>query len=143
MHTFIYLNFLNFRFIGNSEIQSLCWPSPQVHLRYEVSQQDMKEEERVALVDAVAAAGRGARVVITHGTDTMLETARYLAARLDPAMAATVLLTGAFLPEVEIWSAGYLLTAFTARPSKTRTLILISVLRLGRCGCWVPGSGSG
>ena len=78
MHTFIYLNFLNFRFIGNSEIQSFCWPSPQVHLRYEVSQQDMKEEQRVALVDAVTAAGRGARVVITHGTDTMLENLKQL-----------------------------------------------------------------
>lgn len=70
-------------------------------MRYDVSQQDMREEQRLALVDAVRVAGRGARVVVTHGTDTMLDTARYLATRLDPALAATVLLTGAFLPEVE------------------------------------------
>ena len=36
------------------------------------------------------------RIVVTHGSDTMVETARYLAARLPPSK--TVVLTGAMIP---------------------------------------------
>jgi len=55
---------------------------------------DMTDADRAAIVARVASCPE-ARVVITHGTDTMVETARaLLAARLDK----TVVLTGAMVP---------------------------------------------
>jgi L-asparaginase len=38
------------------------------------------------------------RIVVTHGTDTMVETARALAAAFPPAVGKTIVLTGAMVP---------------------------------------------
>jgi L-asparaginase len=38
------------------------------------------------------------RIVVTHGTDTMVETARVLAAAFPPASGKTIVLTGAMVP---------------------------------------------
>ena len=57
---------------------------------------DMTDADREVLAGAVAAADAGA-VVITHGTDTMAETADYLASHVPASL--TVVLTGALRPE--------------------------------------------
>ena len=51
--------------------------------------------ERAAIVSAVLALPGGARAVLTHGTDTMAETARAVAAK-NPQV--TLVLVGAFAP---------------------------------------------
>jgi L-asparaginase len=38
------------------------------------------------------------RIVVTHGTDTMVETARTLAAAIPPTTGKTIVLTGAMVP---------------------------------------------
>ena len=55
---------------------------------------DMTEADRGVIADACAAA-EASRIVITHGTDTMVETARTLASR---AIDKTIVLTGAMVP---------------------------------------------
>jgi L-asparaginase len=55
---------------------------------------DMSDADRQAIVDACAASG-GARIVITHGTDTMVETAAALARGVT---GKTIVLTGAMVP---------------------------------------------
>jgi L-asparaginase len=57
----------------------------------------MTDADRARIVAACRQAGE-ARLVITHGTDTMVETARALADALPPALAKTVVLTGAMVP---------------------------------------------
>jgi L-asparaginase len=58
---------------------------------------DMTEADRARIVgrcrDTV-----GSRVLITHGTDTMVETAAALAAALPPSSGKTIVLTGAMVP---------------------------------------------
>ncbi len=58
---------------------------------------EFDDADRARLVEALAAAPETA-FVITHGTSTMGETARYLAGRADRFPAATVVLTGAMRP---------------------------------------------
>ena len=58
---------------------------------------DMTDADRARIVAACRQAGE-ARLVVTHGTDTMVETARALAEALPPALAKTVVLTGAMVP---------------------------------------------
>jgi len=58
---------------------------------------DMTDADRARIVAACRQAGE-ARLVITHGTDTMVDTARALAEALPPALAKTVVLTGAMVP---------------------------------------------
>ena len=53
------------------------------------------DAEREKIADAVLSLPEGAAAVLTHGTDTMAETARAIAARRPR---ATVVLAGAFLP---------------------------------------------
>ena len=68
---------------------------------------DMTDADRAVIADACAASD-ASRIVITHGTDTMVETARFLAsASASPAKAGhdpktvrdkTIVLTGAMVP---------------------------------------------
>jgi L-asparaginase len=55
---------------------------------------EMNDADRAAIVARCRAAAEGA-IVVTHGTDTMVETARALAAA---ALEKTVVLTGAMVP---------------------------------------------
>ncbi len=55
---------------------------------------DMTDADRQAIVDGCRQAPES-RIVVTHGTDTMVETARVLAAA---AMGKTIVLTGAMVP---------------------------------------------
>ncbi len=55
---------------------------------------DMTASQRAAIVDACRSCGE-ARIVITHGTDTIFDTARALAAA---ALGKTIVLTGALAP---------------------------------------------
>jgi L-asparaginase len=58
---------------------------------------DMSADQRAAIVDCCRTAPED-RIVITHGTDTMAETARALAAGLGDSSPKTVVLTGAMVP---------------------------------------------
>src|SRR6478736_3323813 len=55
---------------------------------------DMTEEDRVMIADHCNKSNEG-KIIITHGTDTMADTARFLAARVT---GKTVVLTGAMIP---------------------------------------------
>ncbi len=58
----------------------------------------MEDADRTAIAERVAAAvGRGVPVVVTHGTDTLVESGRAVAARL-PALQVPVVFTGAMTP---------------------------------------------
>ena len=58
---------------------------------------EMTGADRAIIVEQCRQAAEP-RLVITHGTDTMVETARALAAALDPMAGKTVVLTGAMIP---------------------------------------------
>jgi L-asparaginase len=58
---------------------------------------DMTDADRSRVVAACVEA-RERRIVITHGTDTMVETARALAASIPADRGKTVVLTGAMVP---------------------------------------------
>ena len=58
---------------------------------------DMTGDDRRAVADACLAATEP-RIVITHGTDTMVETARTLASAVPPERGKTIVLTGAMVP---------------------------------------------
>jgi len=58
---------------------------------------EMTDEDRERILDAVRARIADAPVVITHGTDTMVETGQLLKARLS-GLAYPVVLTGAMTP---------------------------------------------
>ena len=76
---------------------------------------DMTDADRATLVTAVDAVD-GDLVLITHGTDTMPDTARYLREHLSPASAdKVVVLTGAMQPAaMRTTDAAYNLGAATA-----------------------------
>nr|XP_022329797.1 probable L-asparaginase 2 [Crassostrea virginica] len=57
--------------------------------------QDVTSEDREKLANTCCET-RSKRILITHGTDTMLETAAFLSRRVTD---KTIVLTGAFLPE--------------------------------------------
>ena len=58
---------------------------------------DMTEDDRKAIASACLA-GAESRIVITHGTDTMVETARTLASADAAERGKTIVLTGAMVP---------------------------------------------
>jgi L-asparaginase len=58
---------------------------------------DMTDADRAAIVDHCRQAAES-RIVITHGTDTMVETAAALATALPAATGKTIVLTGAMIP---------------------------------------------
>jgi L-asparaginase len=58
---------------------------------------EMTAADRALIVEQCRKAAE-ARVLITHGTDTMVETATALAAALPPAAGKTIVLTGAMVP---------------------------------------------
>ena len=58
---------------------------------------EMTAGDRQAVADACLASP-APRIVVTHGTDTMVETARALAAAVPPARGKTIVLTGAMVP---------------------------------------------
>jgi L-asparaginase len=58
---------------------------------------EMTGDGRALIVDQCRQATE-ARILITHGTDTMVETAAALAAALPPAAGKTIVLTGAMIP---------------------------------------------
>jgi L-asparaginase len=58
---------------------------------------DMSTAERERIVEECRQAP-DPRVVVTHGTDTMVDTARALAAAFPPAAGKTIVLTGAMVP---------------------------------------------
>jgi L-asparaginase len=55
---------------------------------------DMTEEDRVMIADHCNKSNES-KIIITHGTDTMADTARFLAARV---IGKTIVLTGAMIP---------------------------------------------
>lgn len=55
---------------------------------------DMKDSDR-SIITEQCKASTGGRIVITHGTDTMADTARYIAERIT---GKTIVLTGAMIP---------------------------------------------
>lgn len=58
---------------------------------------DMSADDRATVVDACLDAHEN-QIVITHGTDTMVDTARALAAALPLMGSKTIVLTGAMVP---------------------------------------------
>jgi L-asparaginase len=58
---------------------------------------DMTDADRTLIVDRCRQASES-RILVTHGTDTMVETARALAAAFPEASGRTVVLTGAMIP---------------------------------------------
>jgi L-asparaginase len=58
---------------------------------------DMTNADRAAIVDHCREAD-ASRIVVTHGTDTMVETAAALASALPAASGKTIVLTGAMIP---------------------------------------------
>jgi L-asparaginase len=58
---------------------------------------EMTDADRALIVEQCRASVEP-RIVITHGTDTMVETAHVLAAALPPSSGKTIVLTGAMIP---------------------------------------------
>ena len=58
---------------------------------------DMTDADRALIVEQCQQASES-RIVVTHGTDTMVETAAALAAAVPPASGKTIVLTGAMIP---------------------------------------------
>ena len=58
---------------------------------------DMTDADRALIVEQSGRAEES-RILITHGTDTMVDTAAVLASALPPASGKTIVLTGAMIP---------------------------------------------
>lgn len=69
-----------------------------VHTLMMIDSLDMTDGDRQQIVDACRSA-QETRIVVTHGTDTMVDTARAIATDADGGLAAkTIVLTGAMVP---------------------------------------------
>ena len=58
---------------------------------------DMTDADRALIVNQCREAA-GSRILVTHGTDTMVETARALAGATPSVAGKTIVLTGAMVP---------------------------------------------
>jgi L-asparaginase len=68
-----------------------------VHTLMMIDSLELSDIDRQRILEHCAAAPES-RIVITHGTDTMVDTARAIAAAPDLAAAKTIVLTGAMVP---------------------------------------------
>jgi L-asparaginase len=68
-----------------------------IHTLMMMDSLDLTDADRAVIVDACLEAGEP-RIVITHGTDTMVQTARALAAAFPSRNGKTIVLTGAMVP---------------------------------------------
>lgn len=71
-----------------------CRASVEITTLMMMDSLDMGPRERETILNACRTSARE-KIVITHGTDTMVETARYLG---EAAIAKTIVLTGAMIP---------------------------------------------
>jgi L-asparaginase len=80
-------------------LQSLRLPDTRVEVTPLLNKDslEMTDEDRELILSAVGAKAVAGPVVITHGTDTMVQTGRLLKARL-PELRYPVILTGAMTP---------------------------------------------
>jgi L-asparaginase len=62
-----------------------------------IDSHDMRDADRARIVDECRSAAES-RIVITHGTDTMIDTARALATAAPGMGSKTIVLTGAMIP---------------------------------------------
>jgi L-asparaginase len=74
-----------------------CRLEVSIHPLMMIDSLDMSEADRAAIVEDCRDADE-TRIVVTHGTDTMVETARALAKGLGLGSGKTVVLTGAMVP---------------------------------------------
>jgi L-asparaginase len=71
-----------------------CRVSVDIRTLMMIDSLDMTEQDRILIADHCLKADEN-RIIITHGTDTMAETARFLGGRIQD---KTVVLTGAMIP---------------------------------------------
>jgi L-asparaginase len=95
---------------------------------------DMSDGDRARIVGRCRDAAE-TRIVVTHGTDTMVETARALAAAAPPLAGKTIVLTGAMVPYAfgssdGLFNLGSALSFVQALPSG------VYVAMNGRCFAW-------
>jgi L-asparaginase len=93
---------------------------------------DMTDSDRARIVEQCAQAAES-RILITHGTDTMVETARAVAAAATPGK--TIVLTGAMIPYAfgssdGLFNLGSALSFVQALPSG------VFIAMNGRCFTW-------
>jgi L-asparaginase len=74
-----------------------CKLDVSIHTLMMIDSLDMTDVDRKVIVSACRQAAER-RIVVTHGTDTMVETARTLAAGLPAGLGKTIVLTGAMVP---------------------------------------------
>lgn len=74
-----------------------CHVAVQVQRLMMIDSLDMSTADRVRIVDECRRAPE-TRILVTHGTDTMVETARALAEAFPPRGDKTIVLTGAMVP---------------------------------------------
>ncbi len=95
---------------------------------------DMTDADRSLIVEQCRQSG-DARILITHGTDTMVETARALAAAFEGDSTRTIVLTGAMIPYAfgssdGLFNLGSALSFVQALPAG------VYIAMNGRCFAW-------
>jgi L-asparaginase len=95
---------------------------------------EMTDADRARIVEQCRQAGEE-RILITHGTDTMVETAGALAAALPAAAGKTIVLTGAMIPYAfgssdGLFNLGSALSFVQALPAG------VYIAMNGRCFTW-------
>jgi L-asparaginase len=94
-----------------------CAVPIELELNQLIDSLDMRDSNRLRVLESCRAAPEG-RIVITHGTDTMVETAGVLGAAV---LAKTIVLTGAMVPFAvtgsdAVFNLGCAVTAVQALP---------------------------